>query len=147
MGTCLSWLQPHPYGAILRDLLNTVNSFFCSCTNYFENWLLPNDLITIRNHGDEEEDEWDINRALERQGDAHIKVDIQSNSEFQSLTSSPTQSPGLPRLQIYVQNAYKIRFGCSIYAPKEDEIKFSMALVQDPTNIEFDQNSRNKCNI
>jgi hypothetical protein len=37
-------------------------------------------------YGDDEEDEWDIKRALERQGDAQIKVEIQSNSEFQSLT-------------------------------------------------------------
>jgi hypothetical protein len=44
--------------------------------------LLPNDLIIVRNHGDDEEDEWDIKRALERQGDAHIKVEIQFNSEF-----------------------------------------------------------------
>jgi hypothetical protein len=46
MSTSLSWI-----------ILNTVNSFLCSSTNYFENRLLPNDLIIIRNHGDEEEDE------------------------------------------------------------------------------------------
>jgi hypothetical protein len=72
MRTCLSWIQPHPHGAILRHILNTVNSFLCSSTNYFENWLLPNDLIIVRDHGDDKEDEWDIKRALERQGDAHI---------------------------------------------------------------------------
>jgi hypothetical protein len=44
--------------------------------------LLPNDLIIVRNHGDDEEDEWDIKRARERQGDAHIKVAIKSNSKF-----------------------------------------------------------------
>jgi hypothetical protein len=53
MRTCLSWIQPHPHGAILRDLLNTVNSFLCSSTNYFENQLLPNDLIIVRNHEDD----------------------------------------------------------------------------------------------
>jgi hypothetical protein len=56
MRTCLSWIQPHPHGAILRDLLNTVNSFLCSCINYFENRLLPNDLNIVRNYGDNEED-------------------------------------------------------------------------------------------
>jgi hypothetical protein len=35
--TCLSWIQPHPHVAILRYLLNTVKSFLCSSTNYFEN--------------------------------------------------------------------------------------------------------------
>jgi hypothetical protein len=82
MRTCLSWVQPHPHGAILRHLLNTVNLFLCSSTNYFENRLLLNDLIILMNHGDDEEDEWDIKRVLERQGDAHIKVEINSNSKF-----------------------------------------------------------------
>jgi hypothetical protein len=44
--------------------------------------LLSNDLIIVRNHGDDEEDEWDIKRALDRQGDVHIKVEIQSNLKF-----------------------------------------------------------------
>jgi hypothetical protein len=68
--------------AILRHLLNMVNPSFCSSTNYFENQLLPNDLVIVRDHGDDEEDEWDMKRVLERQGDAHIKVDIKSNLEF-----------------------------------------------------------------
>jgi hypothetical protein len=105
MRTCLSWIQAHPHRAILRHLLNTVDLFLYSSTNYFENRFLPNDLIIVRNHGDDEEDEWDIKRALEKQGDVHIKVMIQSNSEFQSLTSSPTQSSVPPRLQIDVQDA------------------------------------------
>jgi hypothetical protein len=117
MRTYLPWIQPHPHGVILRHLLNTVNLFLCSSTNYFENRLLPNDLIIVRNHGDdEEEDEQDTKKVLERQRDVHINVEIQSNSEFQSLTSSPTQSPEPPRLQIDVQDAYDIRFGCSTYA-------------------------------
>jgi hypothetical protein len=82
MSSCLSWIQPYPHGAIVRHLFNTVNSFICSSTNYFENRLLPNDLIIIRNHGDDEEDEQDIKRVQERQGDMYIKVEIKSNSEF-----------------------------------------------------------------
>jgi hypothetical protein len=91
--------------------------------------LLPNDLIIVRNYGDEEEDERDIKRALERQGDAHIKVEIQSNLEFQSLTSSPTQSLGPPRLQIDVHDVYEIRFGRSTYSRKEEEMNVLLALV------------------
>jgi hypothetical protein len=90
--TFLSWIQPHLYGAILRHLLNTVNSILYSTTNYFDNRLPPNDLIIVRNYGDDDEGERDIKRVLERQEDAHIKVEIQPNSELQSLTSSPTQS-------------------------------------------------------
>jgi hypothetical protein len=116
MRTCHSWIQPDPHGAILRHLLNKVNSFLCSSTNYFEKQLLPNDLIIVNNHEDDEEDEQDIKRALDMHGDAHIKVEIQSNSEFQSLTSRPTQSPGPPWLQIDVQHTYEIVFGSYMYS-------------------------------
>jgi hypothetical protein len=67
MRTCLSRIQPHPHGVILRHLLNMVNSFLYSSTNYFENRLLPNDFIIVRNHVDDEEDEWGFKNALERQ--------------------------------------------------------------------------------
>jgi hypothetical protein len=139
MRTSIAWVQPHHYGAILRHISNTVISFLCFFVNYLENELLPNDLIIVRNHGDDEEDERDNKRAPERQGDANIKVEIQSNSEFQSLTSSPTRSPEPPRLQIDVHDAYQIRFGHSTYAKKEDEITFPMELVPGPTKIELDQ--------
>jgi hypothetical protein len=66
MGTCLSCIQPYPHVAIIRHLLYTVNSFLCSSTNYFQNRLVPNDLIIIRNHGDDEEDKRDIKRDLKR---------------------------------------------------------------------------------
>jgi hypothetical protein len=147
MRTCLSWIQRCPHGAILRHLLNMVNSFLYSFNNYFGNRLLSNDLIIIRNHGDDEEDERDIKRVSERQEDVHIKVEIQSNWEFQSLTSSPTRSPGLPWLKIDVQDTYKVGFRRFTYARKEDEIKFPMALVPGPTKIGFDENCQNKFNI
>jgi hypothetical protein len=109
--------------------------------------LLPNDLIIVRNHGDDEEDEQDIKRVLERQGDAHIKVEIQSNSEFQSLTSSPPCSLGSPWLQIDVEDAYEIGFRRSTYARKENEIKFLLAPVLGPTKIGFDQKYCKNFNI
>jgi hypothetical protein len=48
------------------------------------------------------EDMWDINKVLEVKGSTHNKGDVQANSECMSLTSSPTQSPGPPCLQINV---------------------------------------------
>jgi hypothetical protein len=147
MRTCLSWIQPHPHKAILRHLLNKINSFLCAFTNYFENQLLPDDLIIARNHGDHENDECDIKRALVRQADVHIKVEIQSNSEFLSLTSSRTQSLGWPRLKIDVQDPYNIVFGCSTYARKDDEISFPMAPIPGPTKIRLNQNCQNNFNI
>jgi hypothetical protein len=147
MSTCLSWIQPLPHGAILRHLLNTVSSFLCSSTNYFENRLLPKNLIIIRKHGDNEEDEWDIKRALESQGEAHIKVAIQSNLEFPSLTTCPTQSPGPSRLQIDVKDEHKIGFECSTYARKEDDIIFPMESVPGPNKIAFYKTFQNNFNI
>jgi hypothetical protein len=52
----LAWIQPHPRIAIIRHILNTVNSFLCYSTNYLENRLLPDDLIIVRNHENDEED-------------------------------------------------------------------------------------------
>jgi hypothetical protein len=45
------------------------------------------------------------------QGNTHNKVEVQSNSVSRSLTSSPTQSPRPPCLQIDVQDASDLRFG------------------------------------
>jgi hypothetical protein len=144
MLTCLSWIQPHPHVAIRRHLLNMVNLFLCSSTKYFENRLVPNDLIIVRNIRDDEEDKQDIKRVLERQGDAHNKVEIQFNWKFQSLTSSPTRSPGPPRLQIDVQDACGIGFRCSTYEQKEDGTIIPMEPV---TSLVFDQNWGNNFNI
>jgi hypothetical protein len=60
------------------------------------------------------EDKRSIIKVLESQGDVHEKVVNQSNSELPS--SSPTQSPGPPRIKIVVQIAYDLRFGRYIYA-------------------------------
>jgi hypothetical protein len=73
------------------------------------------------------EDKWSINKVLESQGDVHKKVVNQSNSELPS--SSPTRSPGPPLIQIDVQIAYDLRFGCSTYAQKAKEITFQMEPV------------------
>jgi hypothetical protein len=91
MRTCLSWIHPHSHGAILRHLLNMINSFLCSFSNYFENQLLPNNLIIVRNHGDDQEDERDIKRALERQGDVHINVKIFTNQLTSTSRKIETQ--------------------------------------------------------
>jgi hypothetical protein len=85
MRTSLTWIQPHHHGAILRHILNTINLFLCSSVNYLKNQLLPNDLIIVWNNRDDE-DIWDTKDVLESPRDVHNKVEIQTNSEFQSLT-------------------------------------------------------------
>jgi hypothetical protein len=91
------------------------------------------------------EDKGSINKVLESQGDVHEKVANQSNSELSS--SSPTQSPGPPRIQIDVQIAYNLHFGCSTYARKAKEITFPMALVSCPIKIGVVCNHQNSANF
>jgi hypothetical protein len=57
------------------------------------------------------ENMWDIKKVLESQENTHNMVEVQANSEFRSLTSSSTRSPGLPCLQIDVQHASDLQFG------------------------------------
>jgi hypothetical protein len=87
------------------------------------------------------EDKWSIKKVLESQGDMHEKVANQSNSELPS--SSPTRSPGPPRIQIDVQIAYDLRFGRSTYARKAKEISFPMTSVSCPTKIGVVRNHQN----
>jgi hypothetical protein len=74
-----------------------------------------------------------IKKVLESQGDVHEKVANQSNSEL--LSSSPTQSPEPPHIQIDVQITYDFHFGCSTYAQKAKEITFPMEHVLCPNKI------------
>jgi hypothetical protein len=91
------------------------------------------------------EDKQSIKKVLESQGDVHEKVANQSNSELPSL--SPTRSPGPPHIQIDVQSAYDLRFGCSTYARKAKEKNFRMELVLCPTKIGVVHNHPNTTNF
>jgi hypothetical protein len=86
-------------------------------------------------------DKWSIKKVIESQGDVHEKVANQSNSEL--LSSSPTRSPGPPRIQIDVQIAYDLRFGCPTYARKAKGIDIAMAPVSCPTKIGVVRNDQN----
>jgi hypothetical protein len=79
------------------------------------------------------EDKQSIMKVFESQGDVHEKVANQSNSELPS--SSPTQSPRPPHIEIKVQIAYDLCFGLSTYAWKAKEITFPMELVSCLTKI------------
>jgi hypothetical protein len=87
------------------------------------------------------EDKRSIKKVLESQGDLHEKVANQSNSEL--LSSSPTQTPGPPHIQIDVQIGYDLRFGRSTYARKDKEITFPMELVSCPSKIGGVRNHQN----
>jgi hypothetical protein len=87
------------------------------------------------------EEKLDIKKVLESQGEMHEKMVNQSNSELAS--SSPTQSPGPPHIQIDVQIAYDLRFGPSTYAWKAKEITVPMALLSYRTKIRVIHNHQN----
>jgi hypothetical protein len=87
------------------------------------------------------EDKQSIRKVLESQGDVHEMVANQSHLELPC--SSPTQSPGPPHIQIDVQIAYDLRFGCSTYAQKAKEITLPMTLVSCPTKIGVIHNHQN----
>jgi hypothetical protein len=91
------------------------------------------------------EDKRSIKKVLESQGDMHEKVANQSNLELPS--SSPTWSPGPPRIQIDVKIAYNLHFGRSTYAPKAKEITFPIAPFSCPTKIGVVRNHKNSTNF
>jgi hypothetical protein len=84
------------------------------------------------------EDKWSIKKVLKSQENVHEKVANQSTSELSS--SSPTRSPGPPRIQINVQIAYDLRFRRSTYAQKDKEITFPIAPVSCLTKIRVVRN-------
>jgi hypothetical protein len=70
---------------------------------------------------------WDINKMVESQGNTHNMVEVQADSESRNLTSSPTQSPRPPCLQIDVQDVSDLRFGWSTYEWKDKETIFPLS--------------------
>jgi hypothetical protein len=91
------------------------------------------------------EDKRSIKKVLESQGDVHEKVANQYNSELPS--SSPTQNPEPPYIQIDVQITYDLCFGHSTYARKAKEVTFPMALISCLTKIRVVHNHQNSTNF
>jgi hypothetical protein len=52
----------------------------------------------------------DIKKVLERKGNMHNMLEVQSNSESRSLTLSPTWSPRPLCLQIDIPDAFDLQF-------------------------------------
>jgi hypothetical protein len=131
----------HITRSLAQQLNHQVNSFLCSSTYNIESRLLPNDLIVLRNQGEDNGGQTKHKNVLESQGDVHEKVANESNSEL--LSSSPSQSPGPPHIQINVQIANDLHFGRSTYEQKYKEIAFPMELVSCPTKIGVVRNHQN----
>jgi hypothetical protein len=94
-----------------QQLCHKVNPFLCSSANDLENMWLPNDLIVIKNqvvdhggHVGHQEGAGDPRKHAQQGG-------VLSQFRIQSLTLSPTRSPGPSYLQIGVQDVSDLRFG------------------------------------
>ena len=95
-----------------------VSSFQINLSSGFENKLLPNDLIIVRNHGDDEED------IGEEFGGVVDELEAQSKS-----SSSLLRSPGTAHTKINARAAYGVRLGCSLYGWKDNFKEIPMALI------------------
>ena len=121
-------------GSITRSrthqLKQQVNSFLCSSSCENGNRLLLNDVLVLRNLG---EDQQGLGKGRgvkgEQLGRPH-RAGAQANS-----TSTPPRNPGAGRTKIDAQDAYRLRFGRSIYGWKENFLEFSMAPVPYQTSI------------
>jgi hypothetical protein len=86
-----------------QRLNHQVNSFLCSSAYNIENRLLPNDLIVLRNQGEEHGGQMEHQEGA-REPKRHAREGGEP-IQFELLRSSPTRSPGPPHTQIDVQIA------------------------------------------
>jgi hypothetical protein len=94
-----------------QQLNHQINSILCSSAYNIESRLLPNNLIVLRNQGEDHGGQTEHKegagepRRRAREGGELIQFGIAS--------LSPTRSPGPPCIQIDVQIAYNLHFGRS----------------------------------
>ena len=83
-----------------------MSSFQINLSCGFENKILPNDLIIVRNHGDDEEDiGGEFGGVVDQQGQpSRVGGPIQ-------VELSLLRSPGVARTKINAQATYGVRFG------------------------------------
>jgi hypothetical protein len=130
-----------------QQLRCQVNSFLCSSANDLENRLLPNDLIVIRNQGEDHGGHVGHQEGAGEPKNTHNKVEVQANLESRSLTLSPTRSLGPPCLQINVHDTTDLRFGRYTYAWKDEGVKIPMPSIAGSTKIGVSHNDRNKTDL
>jgi hypothetical protein len=86
-----------------RQLNSEVSSFLSTSTYDFENRLLPNDYIVIRNQGEDQEMHGEGLEAWRYSKGVQAKLETQSKS-----TSSPPRSPGVVCLKLDAQATYGV---------------------------------------
>jgi hypothetical protein len=126
-----------------QQLNHQVNSILCSSAYNIESRLLSNDLIVLRNQGEDRQIEYQEGAGEPRR--RAWEGGNQSNLELPS--SSPTRSLGPHHIQIDVQIAYDLRFGRSTYARKDKEVIVPMTLVSCVTKIGVVRNHQNSTDL
>jgi len=111
-----------------------MSSFQINLSSRFENKLLPNDLIIVRNHGYDEED---VGEEFEG------AVDQQQQPELEAQSKSSSSLLRSPRAAFSKNNTtatYGVHFGRSLYGWKGNFKELPMALVSGPNSLGVDRN-------
>ncbi|TVU13325.1 hypothetical protein EJB05_40374, partial [Eragrostis curvula] len=116
-----------------------VSSFLMPSLYGFENILIPNELIIVSNHGDDEEAAGEVLGGVEGRQEVQIKFEAQSKS-----VSSPFRTPGPVGTKTGAQVAYEIGFGRYLYGWKAKKITFPMEPVSCLNSPGVIGNHRNK---
>jgi hypothetical protein len=112
-----------------------MSSFQINLSSRFENKLLPNDLIIVRNHGYEEEDVGEeFEGAVDRQEQPSrvggpIQVEFKSASEPRAAFSKNNTTA-----------TYGVHFRRSLYGWKGNFKELPMALVSGPNSLGVNRN-------
>jgi hypothetical protein len=135
----LRWIQPHVdtlsesvtiIDFIQRCILSMVSLFLYTFIDDSENRLLPNNVMMIRNYGED----WNgLKRDVEGQRSSkggEAKLVSQSKSSW-----NPIRIPRTVGNKIIAQITYQLYFGRSLYVWKAKRIKFPMELVTHPNSF------------
>jgi hypothetical protein len=122
-----------------RQLNLQVISFLRNYSCAFESSMLPNDLIVLRNEG---EDQQGRGKDLGGVEDQRGRPD-QDGSPNRS-TSFQFRTPGTACTKTDAHVAYGVRFGCSLYRWKDNFKKLPMELVSAPNSSGVDRNRLHK---
>jgi hypothetical protein len=115
---------------IQRCILSTVSLFPYSFIDDSQNRLLPNNVMMIRNYGEDKE------RLKQRRGGSKEQQRRPSQVGVQSKSSwNPIRISGTVGTKIVAQITYQLRFGCSLYGWKAKRTNFKMEPVTHPNSF------------
>jgi hypothetical protein len=112
---------------IQRCILSIVSLFLYAFIDDSENRLLPNNVMMIRNYGENKEGLKERRGGAKEQQRRPSQVGVQSKSSW-----NPIRIPGTIGTKIVAQITYQLRFERSLYGWKAKRINFPMEPVTHP---------------